>query len=71
MFSGIAHRVLSDIHIDGLKIPRNTIVLLNLYGLNMDENYWAPDATIFRPERFLDQDGNLIHHENFIPFGKK
>lgn len=36
--------------------------------MHMDENYWK-DADKFDPQRFLNNEGNIINHENFIPFG--
>jgi hypothetical protein len=33
-----------------------------------DPNIWG-DPQNFRPERFLDENGKLIKHDAFIPFG--
>lgn len=65
---GIAHRCTDTVKFHGYVIPKNTIALISLYGLHMDEKYWK-DPLKFRPERFLDEFGNFIHHEYFIPFG--
>lgn len=66
---GIAHRALDDVQLDnGDVIPKDTTVLFSLYSVNMDAGYWG-DPHNFRPERFLDADGELIAHEGFIPFG--
>ena len=40
---------------DGVPIPQNSMVLLDLYGQNHDPELWG-DAYTFRPERFLDRD---------------
>ncbi|MDT0276607.1 cytochrome P450 [Blastococcus goldschmidtiae] len=40
---------------DGERIPRNSMVLLDLYGQNHDADLW-PDPYDFRPERFLDRE---------------
>lgn len=34
----------------------------------MEKKYWI-DPEVFRPERFIDANGNLIIHESFQPFG--
>ena len=48
-------------------LPKDTIVMFNLSSVHRDEKYWDfPEQ--FRPERWLDQLGNLIKHEAFIPF---
>ena len=53
----------------GYDLPKNTIVLLNLYSALMDPGYWK-DPEEFRPERFLDQKGHLnMSQENYIPMG--
>lgn len=49
-------------------IPKGTLALVSLYSLHMDKDYWK-DPLVFRPERFLDEYGMFIHHENFMPFG--
>lgn len=65
---GIAHRTLSDVKVDQWNIPKNSVVLFNIYGMHMDEAYWE-DPFKFMPERFLDDTGELILHDSFIPFG--
>lgn len=64
---GIAHRALESFEIDKFTIPKNVIVLFNLYSIHMDESYWK-NPFQFQPERFLE-DGKHKLHENFIPFG--
>ncbi|MGY1773035.1 cytochrome P450 [Blastococcus sp. SYSU D00813] len=39
---------------DGERIPRNSMVLLDLWGTNHDPELW-PEPYAFRPERFLDR----------------
>jgi cytochrome P450 len=34
----------------------------------MDKQYWV-DPEVFRPERFLDSQGNVKREEALIPFG--
>lgn len=65
---GIAHRALEDAKLGEFVIPKDTILLCSLYSLHMDVDYWI-DPFVFRPERFIDELGNLIMHENFMPFG--
>jgi fatty-acid peroxygenase len=40
---------------DGERIPKNAMVLLDLYGQNHDADLWG-DPYAFRPERFLGRD---------------
>lgn len=40
----------------------------NLWSVHRDPNIWEkPDE--FQPSRFLDENGQLIKKESFIPFG--
>ena len=55
-----------DIYIDGFRIPKNTFVLPNLYSAHMDPGYWK-NPYEFNPDRFLDDEGNLLKVESFIP----
>lgn len=54
--------------VDEFIIPKNAIVLFNIYSLHMDEKYWK-NPFDFNPSRFLSEQGELVNHENFIPFG--
>jgi cytochrome P450 len=47
---------------------QNARIIINLYGLHMDKKYWG-DPEVFRPERFLDSQGNVKREEALIPFG--
>ncbi|KAL4229477.1 hypothetical protein ACF0H5_012515 [Mactra antiquata] len=65
---------LSDIEIDGYNIPRGSSLYGNLWNVHHDESFWN-DPFVYRPERFLQDDGTLLPKEHecrskyFIPFG--
>ena len=42
-------------------------VVPNLYAVHMDPSVWN-DPLIFRPERFLDESGNLTCKDLIMPF---
>lgn len=65
---GIAHRCTADVQLGKFVIPKDTMALVSLYSLHMDTDYWR-DPHVFRPERFMDDGGNLVQHECFMPFG--
>lgn len=65
----IAHRTTEAVKFMDYVIPRDTVTLVSLYSLNMDQEYWK-DPHVFRPERFLNERGELTpHSDQFIPFG--
>jgi fatty-acid peroxygenase len=51
----IGGRAPREIEWDGERIPKNSMVLLDLYGQNHDAELWG-DPYAFRPERFLGRD---------------
>lgn len=56
------------VNVGDFVIPKNSLVLFNLFSVHMDEKYWEKPFE-FRPERFLTDDGNLLIHDSFLPFG--
>ncbi len=51
----IGGRAPREVEWDGVRIPENSMVLLDLYGQNHDPDLWG-DPYTFRPERFLDRE---------------
>ncbi len=47
----------------GTALPEGLTVLPNLWGLHHDEEFWR-DPEAFRPERFLDNQGELVPPDN-------
>ena len=61
----LAHVTLEDTTLQGYEIPKGTTCYPNVMAVHVDEEFWG-DPWTFRPERFLDQDGNLVpaNHPN-------
>ncbi|KAF5372074.1 hypothetical protein D9758_005051 [Tetrapyrgos nigripes] len=56
---GIPHLNSEDDYYDGYYIPKGTICIPNTWSLNHDPDVYGPDAEEFRPERHLDENGQL------------
>lgn len=65
---GLRHLCTKTTILAGYTIPAGTVIIPNINSVLGSKETWG-DPTNFRPERFLDGQGNLIHKEELIPFG--
>ena len=73
--ASLLYRIQVIISLNQLLFPLNSTFSSNLqlflpciFCHNRDPDHWdEPDK--FKPERFLDQEGRLVRHERFLPFG--
>ncbi|KAJ7841936.1 cytochrome P450 [Mycena olivaceomarginata] len=56
---GLPHRLSEDDWYRGYFIPRDSIIIPNIWGLNHDPAIYGADVEIFRPERHLSDHGEL------------
>ena len=63
----LPHVAERDTKIAGYDIPKGTMVAASLHYLAMSPFLWK-DPDVFKPERFLDQDGNYLRHLEPILF---
>jgi len=64
---GVLHSTTIGTHFQGYFLPKDTIVMANLYNVHHSEKYWG-DPENFRPERFLAENAAKLKEEAFMPF---
>jgi cytochrome P450 len=67
--TGIPHKTTVDVELNGYKFKKNTMITVLLSSSLNNKEIWG-DPEIFRPERFLDNEGHFIPRVNpfYIPF---
>jgi len=63
----IFHFNSEDVEVNGMTIPANTMVS-PLMSEILKGDHWGQDKKVFRPDRFLDDSGEIIQDEHLIPF---
>ena len=63
----LPHKVYRDTEFEGWIVPKGTFVMINQYSVQMDKDFWG-DPERFRPERFLDSDGNVVNEHSLLTF---
>lgn len=63
----VFHKTTKNTTLSGFDLAKDTIVVTNLAALNTDVDLWG-DPDNFRPERFLNENGQLCKDFTF-PFG--
>ena len=64
----VQHSTLKETTLQGYNIPKNTIVLPNVYSALMDPKHWD-EPNKFKPERFIGKNGKVTKHDALMPFG--
>ena len=64
----LPHMTNQDTVLCGYDIPKDSIVIANLYSAHIDKRYWS-NPEEFQPQRFLSKDGQLIRRDGLVPFG--
>ncbi|XP_060696804.1 cytochrome P450 3A21-like [Hemiscyllium ocellatum] len=57
-----------DVQLNGVTVPKGTIVMVPAYVLHHDPKYW-PEPEEFRPERFSEENKESRDPYTFLPFG--
>lgn len=64
----VPHMASESTVFQGYTIPKGSVVLANLWAVHRDPQVWDKPND-FNPSRFLDDHGQILKKEAFIPFG--
>ncbi|CAL8121426.1 unnamed protein product [Orchesella dallaii] len=64
----VPRAALEDTYCGEFFVPKGTYIMANIYNVHHDKCYWK-DPEIFRPERFIDDNGQFIGDPRLKPFG--
>ncbi|XP_046391138.1 methyl farnesoate epoxidase [Ischnura elegans] len=65
---GLSHRAMRDSWLQGYFIPKDTMLVVCFSNILMNQEFWD-DPEMFKPERFIDSEGNIQIPDCMIPFG--
>lgn len=63
----MAHGLARDTSFRGYRLPQDAIVLINIHSVHHEAEFWG-DPEVFRPERFLGEDGRVKRNNHLIPY---
>lgn len=63
-----SRQMLEPITLGGYTIPKDAVILMNIYGLHRDARFF-PDPERFDPERFSPENEKRIPKYAYLPFG--
>ena len=66
---GVPREAVEDIEIGGYLVPKGAMAIFDLDSVHHDPTIWGSDANEFKPERWIDEEGQLRSFDGFMPFG--
>lgn len=64
---GVFHRSTEDTTINGYDVPKNTLVISNIFAAHRDPKVWR-NPEQFDPSRFINNEGEFVKSQLVIPF---
>ncbi|KAJ3018428.1 UNVERIFIED_CONTAM: hypothetical protein HDU68_011157 [Siphonaria sp. JEL0065] len=67
----VFHRIcLQDDVLDGYKIPKGTFIGMSPLAMHLSEEYWGPDAAVFKPERWTTNTASAGSNDAYDEIGR-
>ncbi|XP_077997941.1 cytochrome P450 2D28-like [Glandiceps talaboti] len=64
---GSPHSALMTSSLGDYIVPKDSVVINDIWSVHMDEKFW-PEPSKFDPNRMIDENGDVIRPESFLPF---
>ncbi|XP_075045021.1 cytochrome P450 2J4-like [Mixophyes fleayi] len=64
---GAPHSTIKDVQLNSYTIPKGTVIIPDLSSVHYDESQWKYPHE-FNPENFLNEEGDLVKVDSFLPF---
>ncbi|XP_037942875.1 probable cytochrome P450 313a4 [Teleopsis dalmanni] len=67
----VARGVVEDTQLtDDIMLPKDLIILINIFQAHRNENVWGANANTFNPDNFLPENIKQRHVYSYLPFAK-
>jgi len=58
---------IQDTQIENYDVPKGTMIIPLQWAIHTDPSFWH-DPLLFKPERFIAEDGSLAKPKAFLPY---
>jgi cytochrome P450 len=64
----LGRQTTNEMELSGYTLPKDTVLVLSIHGMQRNPKYWGEDAHLFRPDRFEPENMEKVNPHAFEPF---